>query len=99
MCIRDSFTTTNVLIAILAGSIGSQLVKSLAQAGFIERWTSPLWDTSPWLAPDSAIGTLLHALVGYDARPSAAQLASYLAVLALIFLGNRLLRPRPQPAR
>jgi high-affinity iron transporter len=96
---RHLFTTTNVLIAILAGSIGSQLVKSLAQAGFIERWTSPLWDTSQWLAPDSAIGTLLHALVGYDARPSAAQLASYLGVLALIFLGNRLLRPRPQPVR
>jgi high-affinity iron transporter len=42
---------------------------------------------------------LLHALVGYDARPSAAQLGSYLAVLALIFFGNRLLRPRPQTAR
>jgi high-affinity iron transporter len=96
---RHLFTTTNVLIAILAGSIGSQLVKSLAQAGFIERWTSPLWDTSQWLSPESAIGTLLHALVGYDARPSAAQLGSYLAVLALIFFGNRLLRPRPQTAR
>ena len=34
---RHLFTTTNILIAILAGSIGSQLVKSLAQAGFIER--------------------------------------------------------------
>jgi len=95
---RHLFTVTNVLIAILAGSIGSQLVKSLAQAGFIERWTAPLWDTSQWLAPDSALGTLLHALVGYDARPSGAQLASYSAVLALIYIGNRMLRPA-QPAR
>jgi high-affinity iron transporter len=94
---RHLFTTTNILIAILAGSIGSQLVKSLAQAGFIERWTAPLWDTSPWLAPESAAGTLLHALVGYDARPSGAQLASYVLVLALIYTGNRLLRP-PQRA-
>lgn len=100
MASRHLFTTTNVLIAILAGSIGSQLVKSLAQAGFIERWTAPLWDTSAWLAPDSALGTLLRALVGYDARPSAAQLASYVGVLALIYLGNRLLRqPPPPPAR
>jgi high-affinity iron transporter len=81
-----------VLIAILAGSIASQLVKSLIQAGFIERWSSPLWDTSSSLAPDSALGTFLHALVGYDARPSAAQLASYIAVLALIYAGTRLLR-------
>jgi high-affinity iron transporter len=95
---RHLFTTTNVLIAILAGSIDSQLVKALAQAGLIERWTSPLWDTSHWLAPDSALGTLLHALVGYDARPSAAQLGSYAAVLALIYVGTRLLRT-PQPAR
>ena len=95
---RHLFSVTNVLIAILAGSIGSQLVKSLAQAGFIEHGTSPLWDTSDWLAPDSALGTLLHALVGYDARPSAAQLGSYLLVLVAIYLGNRLLRP-PQRAR
>jgi high-affinity iron transporter len=91
---RHVFATTNALIAILAGSIASQLVKSLTQAGFIERWSSPLWDTSGSLAPDSALGTLLHALVGYDARPSAAQLTSYLAVLALIYAGTRLLRPR-----
>lgn len=90
---RHLFSVTNVLIAILAGAIGSQLVKTLAQAGFIERWTAPLWDTSHWLAQDSPLGTLLHALVGYDAQPSGAQLASYLAVLALIWAGNRLLRP------
>jgi high-affinity iron transporter len=92
---RHVFAATNVLIAILAGSIASQLVKSLTQAGFIERWTSPLWDTSSWLAPESALGTFLHALAGYDATPSAAQLASYLAVLALIYAGTRLLRPKP----
>lgn len=95
---RHVFTATNALIAILAGSIASQLVKSLTQAGFIERWSSPLWDTSQALAPDSALGTLLHALVGYDARPSAAQIASYVAVLALIYAGTRLLRrPNASP--
>lgn len=89
---RHVFTATNVLIAVLAGSIASQLVKSLAQAGFIERGTAPLWDTSALLAPDSALGTFLHALVGYDARPSAAQIASYVLVLASIYAGTRMLR-------
>jgi high-affinity iron transporter len=95
---RHVFAATNVLIAILAGSIASQLVKALTQAGFIERWSSPVWDTSRALAPDSALGTFLHALIGYDARPSAAQLASYIAVLALIYAGSRLLRPSPRSA-
>jgi high-affinity iron transporter len=89
---RHIFTTTNVLIAILAGSIASQLVKSLAQAGLLERWTAPVWDSSSLLSPDSALGTLLHALVGYDATPSAAQLTSYLAVLAFIYAGTRIMR-------
>jgi high-affinity iron transporter len=94
--VRHVFSVTNALIAVLAGSIASQLVKSLAQAGFIEHWTAPVWDTSAALSPDSALGTFLHALVGYDARPSAAQLAGYLLVLTLIYAGTRLLRP---PAR
>ena len=94
---RHIFTTTNVLIAILAGSIASQLVKSLAQAGFLEQWTAPVWDTSSLLSPDSALGTLLHALVGYDATPSAAQLTSYLAVLALIYAGTKIMRRMHSP--
>lgn len=94
---RHIFAVTNVLIAILAGSIASQLVKSLAQAGFIDTWTSPMWDTSHVLAPDSALGTFLKALMGYDATPSAAQLASYVAVLAFIFAGTRLMQRAHPP--
>jgi high-affinity iron transporter len=92
---RHIFSVTHVLIALLAGSIASQLVRALAQAGLVERWTAPVWDSSAWLASDSALGTLLHALVGYDAQPSGLQLASYAAVLLFIAVGTRLLAPRP----
>ncbi|MDE2082508.1 MAG: FTR1 family protein [Burkholderiales bacterium] len=91
---RHVFSVTNGLIALLAASLASQLVRALAQAGLIEAWTSPVWDTSRWLAPDSAPGTFLHALVGYDAQPSGAQLAAYLAVLVAIAAGTRLLKPK-----
>jgi high-affinity iron transporter len=84
------FAATNVLIALLAASIASQLARALTQAGLIERGTSPLWDSSNWLASDSAPGALLHALVGYDAQPSAVQLGSYVAVLSGIYVGTRL---------
>jgi high-affinity iron transporter len=96
---RHVFSATNTLMALLAASLASQLARALAQAGLIDAWGSPLWDSSRWLAPDSAMGTLLHALVGYDARPSAAQLVAYLAVLAFIFTGTRLLRPQPASSR
>lgn len=91
---RHVFSVTNVLIALLAGSLASQLARALAQAGFIETWTSPMWDSTSLLSPDSAFGTLLHALVGYDARPSGAQLLSYLGALAFIYAGTRLFRPK-----
>jgi high-affinity iron transporter len=91
---RQLFAATNVLIALLAGSIASQLAKALSQAGLLDAGSSPLWDSSTALSQDSALGTLLHALVGYDAQPSAMQLAFYLAVLALIFASTRRLRTR-----
>lgn len=91
---RHVFSVTNVLITLLAGSLASQLARALAQAGFIEAWTEPLWDSTRLLSPDSPLGTLLHALVGYDARPSGAQLLSYVAVLAFIYAGIRLLGPK-----
>jgi high-affinity iron transporter len=88
------FAATNVLIALLAASIASQLARALTQAGLVEHGTAPLWDSSPWLASDSALGALLHALIGYDARPSAMQLGFYLAVLAGIYVGTRLVMRR-----
>lgn len=91
---RRIFSVTNLLIALLAGSLASQLARTLAQAGFLETGTTPLWDTSQLLAQDSALGTFLHALVGYDAHPSMAQLASYAAVLLAIYAGTRLSRPK-----
>ena len=83
------FDATNMLIALLAASIASQLARALTQAGLLEHGTAPLWDSSAWLASDSALGALLHALVGYDARPSAAQLAFYVTVLGGIYWGTR----------
>lgn len=92
------FGVTNILIAILAGSIASQLVKTLAQAGFLDLWNSPVWDTSHVIAQDSALGTFLKALLGYDAQPSGAQLASYVGVLVLIWAGTRIFKPAPAAA-
>jgi high-affinity iron transporter len=95
---RHVFSVTNVLIALLAGSLASQLARALTQAGVIEQWTQPLWDSAHLLSPESALGTLLHGLIGYDARPSGAQLAAYVAVLLFIYAGTRLLRSKPSTA-
>jgi high-affinity iron transporter len=100
---KQLFLVTNLLMALLAGSIASQLARALSQAGLLDVWSSPVWDSSAWLSENSALGILLHALVGYDARPCGIQLAFYMGALALIYTSTRWLKSRssrasPMPA-
>ena len=83
------FAVTNVLILLLAAAIASQLARALAQAGLVDIWSGALWDTSAVLRSDSPGGILLHALAGYDARPSGLQLVFYVGTVLVIGLGTR----------
>lgn len=96
---RHVFSVTNVLIALLAASLASQLVRAVAQAGLLQSWTTPIWDTSGILPQESAAGASMHALVGYEARPSAAQLTAYVLVLAVVYEGTRLLKSTAPPTK
>lgn len=92
---RKLFWVTNLLVALLAASMASQLARALSQAGLLDVGSAPLWDSSAALAPESPLGTVLHAMVGYDAQPTGAQMAAYLAVLGFIYAATRwLARPR-----
>jgi high-affinity iron transporter len=78
------FSVTSSLITLLAAGLAAQAVAFLQQAGYVEILTSTVWDTS-WLLPeDSLLGRLLHTLIGYTDRPSAAQLVVYLLTIAVI---------------
>jgi high-affinity iron transporter len=95
------FGVTHVLIMLLTAAIASQLARALAQAGLVQTGTTPLWDTSHWLAPDSPPGALLHAMAGYDAQPSALQLTFYVATIVVVVLAQRrelMRRQRPRAA-
>lgn len=87
--VRRMFAVTNVLVQLLAASIASQLARALSQAGLFSKWGEALWDTSDWLRADSPIGTVAHALAGYEAQPTGLQVAFYLAALLLIISGTR----------
>lgn len=80
------FAVTNTLILLLAASIASQLARALSQAGVINAWGQPLWDSSALLRIDSPVGTLAHALVGYEAQPTGLQLTFY-ALTVLVIAG------------
>ena len=87
--IESAFAVSNAFLLLLAGSLASQLAKVLMQAGWVDAGSAPLWDTSSTLPEDSPPGMFLHALVGYDASPSALQLGFYLGAIAFIWLASR----------
>jgi high-affinity iron transporter len=89
------FTVTSWLIALVAAGMAGQAAAILAGIDLIPSWGYQLWDTS-WLLPqDSLAGRALHALVGYSDRPMGVQLAAYLATLATLAIGARLIERRP----
>ena len=87
--VKRMFAITNSLILLLAASIASQLARALSQAGLINAWGQSLWDTSDWLRADSPIGTLAHALAGYEPQPTALQVLFYLLALLGIVGASR----------
>lgn len=92
---RYFFSATSWLILVLAAAMASQAARFLVQADLLPSLASPLWNTSWLLDNDSLLGRTLHALAGYDAMPSGIQVLFYIATLALILAGMRLVRLRP----
>jgi high-affinity iron transporter len=82
--VRWFFTATGVLVLLLAASMASQAAHFLIQADLLPSLAAPLWDTSSVLSEQSALGMLLHTLMGYDSHPAGMQLVFYIAVLIII---------------
>lgn len=85
--LRWFFTATGVLVLFLAAGMASQAASFLVQADLLPSLASPLWDTSTIVPQGSVAGTLLHSLIGYDARPAGMQIVFYVTVLVAIAAG------------
>ncbi|MGB0085987.1 MAG: FTR1 family protein [Rhodomicrobiaceae bacterium] len=96
------FSVTNVMIVLLMAGMASQGVGFLIQADILPPLASPAWDTSFLLTESSLPGKVLHALIGYQARPAGSQVLIYLVTLASVLLLTRAVRsasnaPRREP--
>lgn len=93
------FSVTSGLITLLAAGMAAQAVVFVQNGGWLEYFTSTVWDTSWLLKEDSIAGRLMHTLVGYSQAPNGAQLIAYGATIGMIVLLMRLVnRPRPKTA-
>jgi high-affinity iron transporter len=92
------FAATSLLVLLLAAGMASQAARFLIQADVLPSLASPLWDLSSFIADESAVGALLHGLVGYDARPAGMQVAFFVTALAAIVVGMAWARRGNDPA-
>jgi high-affinity iron transporter len=92
------FAVTGWLIMLLAAGMAASGAGFLIQIGWLPPLVNQMWDTSFILSRDSIAGRALHALIGYDDRPSGIQVLFYLGTLAGMIILARLAANNP-PAK
>lgn len=97
--VRWFFAVTSALVLLLAASMASQAARLLIQADLLPSLVTPMWDTSGVLAQNTALGTILHGLVGYEAQPAGMQVLAYVLVFTAIALGMKLVSMKLRPIR
>jgi high-affinity iron transporter len=94
---RYVFSVTTGLIVFLAAGMAAQGVQFLSDANLITVLDHRLWDTSAYLSEGSMPGRVLHALVGYTARPTELQALAYVATIVVMLVLMRVAAPAPRP--
>ena len=88
--VRWFFAVISALVLLLAAGMAAQAARFLVQADLLPSLKSPLWDVSGVLPNESAVGAVLHGLVGYDAHPAGIQVVFYVIVAVVIATCMRL---------
>lgn len=81
---RYLFAVTGWLILLLAAGMSAQGAKFLSQAGYLPALGQRLWDTSGVISDRGPLGSVLHILIGYTARPEGIQLLFFCVTLITI---------------
>ncbi len=84
------FQVTSGLITLLAAGMAAQAVLFVQNGGWLEYFTTTVWNTSWLVKEDSITGRLLHTLVGYSEAPNGAQLIAYGVTILMILVLMRL---------
>ena len=96
--LKRIFAVVSTLLMVMAAGMASQAAWNLVMIDELPPLIDPLWDSSSLLPQESPMGELLHALMGYDAQPSAMQMVVFFTVLiALLALTMGTHRPEKQP--
>ncbi len=79
--LRYFFTVTSAMLLLLASGLAAQCAGFLVQAGVAPAFGEQLWDTSNMVSEQSLTGQVLHAIMGYVARPAGIQVVFFFITL------------------
>jgi high-affinity iron transporter len=85
--LRMFFDVTSVLLVLFAAGLLAHGVHEFQEIGLLPILSATAWDTANLLSNESALGSVLRALVGYNAEPSLLEVAGYLFYWVVILLG------------
>lgn len=94
--LKRFFTVVGAALMIVAAGLLSNAVQNLQELHVLPGVGHALWNTSGFISDDSALGDILHGLLGYAASPTVLQVlawALFLAIGLAAFLGWPPYRP------
>lgn len=97
--LRSLFSTTGILVTLLAAGLAAEAVHQLSNAGLVGGvLDTQLWDSSWLLSQNGVAGRVLHVLIGYRDTPTLGEALAYVATVAAILALSRLHRAQARPA-
>ena len=94
--LRTFFKVTGALILVVAAGLFAYSVHELQEAGWLPFLTATAFDASGILSDEGTVGSLLRAIVGYNADPTWLELLAWAAYL--LTTGALFFRPPARPA-
>jgi high-affinity iron transporter len=93
------FQVSGWLILLLTAGLASQAVSYLVQADMLPAMGYAIWDSSSLLSQSSAVGNVLHILVGYVDKPMGIQILTYLLTVGILVSAMSYMNRQDQRAR
>ncbi|MEO8608226.1 MAG: iron uptake transporter permease EfeU [Chloroflexota bacterium] len=87
--LRTFFNVTGVLLLLFAAGLFANAIHEFQEVGLLFTLQEHVWNLSPILSDESALGQVLKAMIGYNASPSLEQAVGYVAYWVFVLVGLR----------
>ncbi len=83
------FNATSLLLVVFAAGLMASGVHEFQEIGWLPILMNPAWNTSAFLTNESALGSLLRSLIGYNDNPSMLEVVTYLGYWVIVLQAAR----------